>query len=154
MDKQHPRVKDVRGIFASAAFILLGIVVIYVSRGYGPLGSVFPLAIGTAMIVAAAGYIVMAALGYGTLIEPLDGSNVRRVAIFVVLLVWAMLLEVLGFLTSSLLGFFAVLLVANFDRWTVRTAITYVFVGAFVVTCLFLLFGEVLKVSFPAGMLI
>lgn len=154
MSNSNPSTKDVRGIIASVLIILIGSLIIQASRSYETLGAVFPSTIGITMIVLAAVYIVMALLGHGGSVGSLQGSNWRRVGIFVVLLLWAFLLEVLGFLTASLLGYCFGLLVANFDRWTPRSAVVYCGVGATVVVSLFLLFGQVLKVSFPTGMFI
>ncbi len=146
--------RDVRGIFASCLIILAGGLIIQASSSYGMLGSVFPRTIGVTMIVLAVVYIVMASLGKGVSVAPLDGSRWRRIAIFCILLAWTLLLDVLGFLTASLAGYCAALLIANFDHWTPRRAITYCGVGAAVVVGLFLLFGQVLKVPFPTGMFI
>lgn len=145
---------DVRGIVASIVFILLGAAAIYTSRSFDALGSVFPRTIGATMMVLAAFYIVVAGLGRGVPVEALDGSIWRRVGIFAILLIWSMLIEILGFLTASLLSYCAALLIANFDRWTPQRVITYAAVGSTIVAGLFLLFGQVLKVSFPTGMLI
>lgn len=154
MNNVNSQPRDVRGIFASAIIIVAGILVIQASRTYDTLGAVFPRTIGVTMVVLSIVYIVMSVLGKGTTVAPLEGSRWRRFAIFGTLLGWALLLEVLGFLTASLAGYAAALLIANFDRWTPRMAVIYCGIGAIVVIGLFLLFAQVLKVSFPTGMFI
>lgn len=154
MSNRDGRPKDWRGIFASCAIIVAGALIINASNGYDTLGAVFPRTIGVSMIVLALVYVVVAMLGRGATVAPLEGSLWRRAGIFAVLQGWALLLEVLGFLTASLLGYCIALLIANFDRWTPRMAFTYCCVGVTVVVGLFLLFGQVLNVTFPTGVLI
>lgn len=154
MSHRNGRSRDWRGIYASCAIIAVGASIINVSNGYDTLGAVFPRTIGVSMIVLALVYLVAAALGRGSTVAPLEGSLWRRAGIFAVLLGWALLLEVLGFLTASLLGYCIALLIANFDRWTPRMALTYCCVGVTVVVGLFLVFGQILNVTFPTGMLI
>jgi putative tricarboxylic transport membrane protein len=145
--------RDVRGIAGSALFIVVGILAIWGSRDFTPLGSVFPRTIATAMIVFAAAYIVMALLRHGKPVPRQAGSTGRRLALVVVLVAWAFLLEPVGFLTTSIAAYCALLAIANYDRWTARMAVTYGAVGALVLGGLYSIFFFALDVPLPQGLL-
>lgn len=54
---EHSR-RDIASFVSALGFIVLGGLALYYTRGMSPLGSVFPRAIGSAMIVFSAVYIV------------------------------------------------------------------------------------------------
>lgn len=150
----EPARRDVSGIAASAVFIVLGVLAIWGARDFTPLGSVFPRTIAAAMIVFAVVYIAMALLRPQAPAAPAAGSNWRRGALIVVLLAWSFLFEKLGFLATSVCAYAAILVIANYDRWTPRLAVVYTVVGAMVLGGLYAIFYSVLQVPLPKGLLL
>lgn len=150
----EPVRRDVRGIAGSAVFIVVGVLAIWHSSEFSPLGSVFPRTIAATMIVLAAVYIAMALLRPQAPEAMAAGSNWRRSALIVVLLAWAFLLETIGFLSTSVLAYAAILVIANYDRWTPRLALAYTAVGAAVLGGLYAVFHYLLQVPLPRGMLL
>ena len=150
----EPARRDVSGIAASAVFIVLGVLAIWGARDFTPLGSVFPRTIAAAMIVFAVVYIAMALLRPKAPAALAAGSNWRRGALIVVLLAWAFLFEKLGFLATSVCAYAAILVIANYDRWTPRLAVVYTVVGAMVLGGLYAIFYSVLQVPLPKGLLL
>jgi len=144
---------DVAGIAGSAFFIVVGILAIWGARDFTPLGSVFPTTIAAAMIVFSAAYIAMSLLrSAGPAINP-AGSTWRRSALVAVLLAWAFLLQHIGFLATSVAAYAALLVIANYDRWTPRVAVTYAAVGSALLGGLYAIFFFMLDVPLPQGLL-
>lgn len=154
MNPNETRARDVRGIIASIGVIVVGVVVISATGEFSMLGAVFPRATATLMIVMAVVYIIFALRPRPVTKKADVGSQWRGVAMFGVMLAWALLLKPVGFLTTSLVCYCAALLISNYDRWTPRMALIYCGSGAGVVVGLYLLFSRVLDVSLPSGMLI
>jgi len=145
---------DLHGIIGAAIFIIIGILSIYYSGEFSPLGSVFPRTIAAAMILLSVVYIVSALLWRKAPAAPAPSSNIRRMLLAVTLLAWAMLLDPLGFLSTSILCYAAVLLIANYDRWTPRSSVLYTAVGICILGGLYGTFRFALQVPFPAGILL
>lgn len=145
--------RDLPGIAGSAVFIVVGILAIWGSRDFTPLGSVFPRTMAAVMIVFATAYIVMALLRHAKPAAAQPGSAPRRLALVVVLIAWAFLLEPVGFLTTSVCAYCALLAIANYDRWTPRVVVTYGAVGALVLGGLYSIFFFALEVPLPQGLL-
>ena len=150
---ENPR-RDMPGIAGSAMFIIVGILAFWGARDFSPLGSVFPRTMAVAMIVFATAYIAMALLRPTAPAATPAGSPWRRGAVMVVLIAWSFLLGHVGFLTTSVIAYTALLIIANYDRWTPRMAVIYSVVGALVLGGLYWVFHEVLQVPLPAGMLL
>jgi putative tricarboxylic transport membrane protein len=145
---------DLRGIIGAAIFIVVGVLAIYYSGEFSPLGSVFPRTIAAAMILLSVVYIVTSLLWREAPETPAPSSNVRRILLAIVMLAWALLLEPLGFLSTSVLCYAAVLVIANYDRWTPRSALMYTAVGICILGGLYGTFRFALQVPFPAGILL
>lgn len=142
------------GIVAAAAFIVVGALALWHSRAFSPLGSVFPRTIAVTMVVLSIAYIATTLLRpKGTEAQP-PGSVWRRTALMGVFVAWSLLLEPVGFLATSIACFTAILVIANYDRWTPRMAVAYGLVGAMVLGGLYAIFRFVLQVPLPAGVLI
>ncbi len=154
MNPNETHARDVRGIIASIGVITVGAAVINATRDFSMLGAVFPRATATLMIVLAVVYIIFALRPRPVATQSDVGSQWRRVAMFGVMLAWALRLKPVGFLTTSLVCYCAALLISNYDRWTSRMALIYCGSGAAIVVGLFLLFSRVLDVSLPSGILI
>lgn len=149
---RHQR-SDIAGIAGSALFIVVGILAIWGARDFTPLGSVFPTTIATAMIVFSAAYIAVSLLQSAGPAKNPAGSTWRRSALAVVLIAWAFLLEHVGFLVTSAAAYAALLVIANYDRWTPRVAVTYAAVGCVLLGGLFAIFFFMLGVPLPVGLL-
>lgn len=150
---EHSR-RDIASFVSALGFIVLGGLALYYTRGMSPLGSVFPRAIGSAMIVFSAVYIVWRWFKPHLGAEVIGGgSHLRRTLLAVVMLAWALLLNRLGFLETSLLAAVLLLVVANYDRWTpVRTA-AYLAATLGIVFGLYAVFRYGLLVPLPTGAL-
>lgn len=151
MNKPRP---DTPGIIGAVVFIVFGVLAIYYSREFSPLGSVFPRTIATTMIVLCVMYIVVALIRRKPQAAPQPGSTPRRVLLALTMLAWALLLEPLGFLSTSIISYAAILGIANYDRWTPRSAVIYTAIGAVVIGVLYGTFRFVLQVPFPSGILL
>ncbi|MBK6981600.1 MAG: tripartite tricarboxylate transporter TctB family protein [Betaproteobacteria bacterium] len=146
-----PAGRDVRGIVGSVLAIAGGALAFYHAKEFTPLGSVFPRTIAAAMMIFAAVYIATALLRPGEQPPQPTGSTWRRVALVVVLALWSVFLEKLGFLTSSVAAYAAILVIANYDQWTPRRALGYALAGAAVLGGLYSIFRFVLQVPLPEG---
>lgn len=146
--------RDVPGMIGAAFFIATGALALYYSRDFSPLGSVFPRTIAVAMIVLSVVYIAIALLRPKAPAPQPAGSVWRRVALVAVMLLWATYFDRIGFLSTSIAAFAALLVIANYDRWTPRTAVVYAGAGALVIGGLYAIFRFGLKVPLPEGILI
>ena len=86
--------------------------------------------------------------------EGSGGSTPRRAAVAVLILVWALVFPVVGFVTTGIVAFLAILAVANHDPWRPRRTVLYVATAVVVVLAAYLLLTSVLNVPVPQGMLI
>ncbi len=145
---------DIEGIGFAIGFLLLGAGALYGTREMSPLGSVFPRTIAGSMIVFAFGYIIEALLHQ---VEKSARSNsestLRRILLVVFMLIWALLLTVLGFVVSSVVGFALLSAAASYERWTLKRTVLYLFINAVVVLGFFALFKYALLVPLPKGLL-
>jgi hypothetical protein len=78
-----------------------------------------------------------------------DGSALRRTLVAVVMLGWGFALGPLGFLPSGAAAMAALLLIAQHDRWTLRTALLYGLSTSAILTGMYFLFKHVLQVPLP-----
>jgi hypothetical protein len=140
---------DVGGAVGSVVFIAVGVAALWHSAEFSMLGAVFPRGIGGLLIALGALYLVLFALGRTQGGGPLEGSLVRRAAVALVMLGWALVLAPLGFLASSALAFVLLLVIANHDRWRPMRALLYGASGAVMLGGLYALFRIVLLVPLP-----
>ena len=152
MNDTAPR-PDFAGMAGAAAFIAAGAAALWFSGDFSALGAVFPRTMAILMIVLSIAYIAMTLLRPKRLEPQPEGSVWRRTALMVVFVAWSLLLERLGFLATSTVAFVALLVIANYDRWTPRMAVAYGLVGAMVLGGLYAIFRFVLQVPMPAGIL-
>ncbi len=142
------------GIAGAAFFIAAGALALWFSGEFSALGAVFPRTMAALMIALSIAYIAMTLLRPKGTETQAAGSAWRRGALMAVFLAWSLLLEHLGFLATSVLAFIALLVIANYDRWTPRMAVTYGLVGAMVLGGLYAIFRFVLQVPMPPGILL
>jgi len=150
-NKRH---HDIAGIGFAIGFVALGAGALYGTREMSPLGSVFPRTVAGALIVFAIAYIVEALLRDVELpARSKSESTLRRALLVGFMLAWALLLTVLGFVVSSVLGFALLSAAASYERWTLKRAFLYLFANAVVVLGFFALFQYALLVPLPKGSL-
>jgi putative tricarboxylic transport membrane protein len=152
MNDTRPR-PDFAGIAGCVAFIVAGALALWHSREFSPLGSVFPRTMAVLMITLSIAYIAVTLLRPKGIEPQAGGSAWRRGALMVVFVAWSLLLDRLGFLATSIVAFVALLVIANYDRWTPRMAVIYGLAGALVMAGLYSVFRFVLQVPMPAGIL-
>ena len=146
--------RDVASLLSAGGFIVVGVLALYYTRDMTPLGSVFPRTIASAMIIFSVIYIVWRFFKSHVGVEPpAPGSIPRRLLLVVVMVAWALLLNRIGFLVTSVVAALALLLVANWDRWTPRRAIVYALSTLALVVGLYAVFAFGLKVPLPTGAL-
>lgn len=144
--------RDVASMVACVAFMAAGIAAFSATSDYSSLGSVFPRTISALMIFFAGLYLVLAWLKPSGKRQQEGGSTIRRASVIVVMVAWAFAMAPIGFLTSSLIAFALLLVIAHYGRWTPRLALTYAVMAALVLGSLYMLFKVVLQVPLPQGM--
>lgn len=144
---------DVASAVSCIALIIIGLAAIYWANDFSMLGAVFPRVAAGLMVALSCLYLVIAWMRPPARRTHEPGSSARRLAVMVVMLAWAFLLEPLGFLVSGILAFAALLVVAHFDRWTARIVILYGLAGLIVLGSLFSIFKFALQVPLPTGWL-
>lgn len=135
------------------ALIAIGLAAMYWAKDFSMLGAVFPLVVAGLMVALSCVYLVVAWLRPTARRTHEAGSGIRRLGVMAVMLAWAFLLEPLGFLVSGIVAFAALLVVAHFDRWTVRIVILYGLAGVVVLGALYSIFKFALQVPLPTGWL-
>ncbi|MGJ3265116.1 MAG: tripartite tricarboxylate transporter TctB family protein [Salinarimonas sp.] len=145
---------DLGTIVLCVLFVALGGWMISGSFAMSPLGAVFPRVIAGIMIASALAILALRAVGRtGPTPAVETGSTPRRLLLCAVLVAWAVLMPRLGFFTTSIAGFLAVLAIAEYDRWTAKRTAAYVAAALALVGGFYLLFVEVLLVPVPRGVL-
>lgn len=145
------RAYDVPGIVGAVVFIAIGALALYHSREFTPLGAVFPRTMAIAMMLLSVVYIAMVLLRPTGAPPAPGGSNFRRAALVAVMVAWSLALERVGFLTTSVVAYALIMLIANYDRWTPARAVGHVAAGAIVLGSLYAIFRFVLQVPLPPG---
>lgn len=153
MDNNSVARFDVASAVACVVLIVIGAAAIYVANNFSLLGSVFPRVIAGLMIILSCLYLLLAWRRPKPRLAHESGSGLRRFGVMVTMLAWAFLLEPLGFLLSGVLAFAALLVIANFDRWTARIVMLYAVAGVFILGSLFAIFKFALQVPLPQGWL-
>ncbi|GGK37959.1 tripartite tricarboxylate transporter TctB family protein [Salinarimonas ramus] len=145
---------DLGTIVLCVLFVALGIWMLAGSMAMSPLGAVFPRVIAGVMIASALAILALRALGRASPPAAVEtGSTPRRLLLCLALVAWAGLMPRLGFFTTSIVGFLAVLAIAEYDRWTPKRTAAYVAAALAMVGGFYLLFVEVLLVPVPRGVL-
>ena len=137
MSEPTPR-RDTPGAIGSVLLIGAGVAALIFSSEFSDLGAVFPRAIGGLLVAMGVLYLVFYALGRTQRAVPAAGSNLRRAGVAVVMLAWAFALPAMGFL-----------MLANHERWTMRTVLLYGATGVLVLGGLYALFKHALQVPLP-----
>lgn len=153
---------DVPGTALAVLFAVLGVFLILQTGNMSPLGSVFPITVSVAMIVFA-GALILRNLVLGmrpapapesgeALSRPSHESMPRRLLFLLAMIVWIVLIPILGFFVSSVLAYFAIMLVATHDRMSLREGATLVVIGLAILTVFYLVMAKVLLIPMPTGL--
>lgn len=140
---------DIPGAVGSALMIGVGAAAFWAAADYSALGSVFPRTIGGMLVVLGIVYLILVATGRTRRAAATGGSHLRRGGVAIVMLAWGFALVPLGFLASSAAAAAALLMVANYGRWTLRKALIYGGSCAAVLAAFYVLFKLVLLVPLP-----
>jgi len=137
-------------LLVSTFMATAGIVTLYDTTGYSDRDSqVFPQTVAIILIITAGISLVQRFLtpseegGFG------DGSWWRRCLLVVGMLGACAAIPYIGFLAAGAIGFFAGLIAAMHDRWSVTTFLVYGGFGGAVLVAFFALFKFVLRVPLP-----
>ncbi len=140
---------DIPGAIGSGLMVLLGAGAIYAARDYSDLGAVFPRTVGALLVALGIVYILLVVMGRTRRVAGSDGSALRRTLVAVVMLGWGFALGPLGFLPSGAAAMAALLLIAQHERWTLRTAVLYGLSTSVILGGMYFLFKQVLQVPLP-----
>lgn len=140
---------DIPGAIGSGLMVLLGAGAIYAARDYSDLGAVFPRTVGALLVALGIVYILLVVLGRTRRVAGSDGSALRRTLVAIVMLGWGFALGPLGFLPSGAAAMAALLLIAQHDRWTLRTALLYGLSTSVILGGMYFLFKQILQVPLP-----
>lgn len=140
---------DIPGAIGSALMVLLGAGAIYAARDYSDLGAVFPRTVGALLVALGIVYILLVVLGRTRRVTGSDGSALRRTLVAIVMLGWGFALGPLGFLPSGAAAMAALLLIAQHDRWTLRTVLLYGLSISVILGGMYFLFKQILQVPLP-----
>ncbi|NDV86788.1 hypothetical protein GTW51_08740 [Aurantimonas aggregata] len=156
---------DVPGTILAALFVALGAFLILQTGNMSPMGSVFPITVSVAMIVFALALILRnVVLGMRPVPAAADEapgeaqpeasheSMPRRLLFLLAMIVWIVLIPILGFFVSSVLAYFAIMLVATHDRMSLREGAALVVIGLAILTVFYLVMARVLLIPMPTGM--
>lgn len=149
--------RDVPGVILAIGFIALGAWFILQTGDLSPLGSVFPRAIGVALILFSLVFVVANLMSAQAGENHAEGaapeSTPRRLGLVAVMGIWGLLLPVVGFFVTSLVAFVALLVVAEYEGWTARRAAIYAATAVVVVAAFYYLMRELLLIPLPNGLL-
>ena len=148
-DTEAPRRVDIPGAVGCVLMMIIGVLAVYHAREFSDLGAVFPRAIGGLLVALGALYIVLTALGRTRRAAAPGGSHARRAGVAVVMLAWGFALPTLGFLASSAVAMFLLLLLAQHERWTPARALLYPGAVLAVLGAMYALFKLALQVPLP-----
>ena len=147
---------DVAGLVCGGAFVLLGVFIFFGARGMSAIGSIFPTTISIGMIVFS---LVLIALVLtrrttsATARPESPESGAHRLGLGIALMAWVVLLPVIGFLTSSLAAFLAIMVIADYDRPGLRTWAIWTASGVAIVFAFWWIMVDVLLLRVPSGFL-
>lgn len=146
--------RDWPGLAGAAAAFALGVWMLQEAAAFTELAAVFPRTIALVMMAAAVLLSAQILIGSVRRARTEPGVPWRRAGLVATAAGWVLLVPVLGFLTASLAGFVAAMLVARFEAWTPARWAAFLAAAVIAVGGFYLLFAHVLGVPFPRGLLI
>jgi putative tricarboxylic transport membrane protein len=150
-------VRDTPAIVFGIAFVGIAAFVVQESWQLSTLGSVFPITIATALILLSLSMIgvnlrLPSGKSVATGAESMK-STPRRIGLAGVMIAWSMLMPVVGFIVTSLGSMAALLVFAEYDRWTLRRASIYGAITVSIVIAIYFLMENALLIPVPIGLL-
>lgn len=151
--------RDTPAIVFGVLFVVIGVMAYVQTKDMSPMGSVFPGALAAALVLLS---VILIAFQVGRPKAPEaeaehgeEGkpSTVRRTAIVVALVLWALLMPTVGFFTTSLLAFLVLIAIASFEALTPRVMAVYAVSALVIVGPFHLLMVQVLNLRMPNGLL-
>jgi putative tricarboxylic transport membrane protein len=150
--------RDLPALGFGALFLVVGVMAYLQTKDMSAMGSVFPGALAVAL-VSLSGLLMAFQIGSppaparsGVVAEG-KPSTLRRSAIVVALVVWALLMPVLGFFVTSLAAFLILIAIATFERLAPRVIVLYAISAVVIVGAFHLLMANVLNLRMPVGLL-
>lgn len=134
----------------------LGLIVLHQAQGFTRMGSHMPNLVGVLLIAFGGALCLVHLLGLVRIADPekAEGGIPIKLVFIALMGLWVAAMPILGFLTSSLLGFFAVALLVPRQRWRLASALLEMLCGAALIIAIYLLATRFLDMAFPRGMLI
>ncbi|WP_420414033.1 tripartite tricarboxylate transporter TctB family protein [Roseibium sp.] len=137
-----------RSILPLAFFAAAGVYGLYEAQGMTDFGAIFPRFASGVIVLASAAQLIQhlrgkEAAGYGS------GTLLRPLLLLAVLLGWALLLPVLGFVPTSLLGAGLAWLIASQEPKPLKTRVLQASSLAALVLVVDFVFGQLLLVPLP-----
>lgn len=150
--------RDTPAILFGALFVVLGILAFRETKDMSAMGAVFP---GTISATLAALSVLLVVLQLARRAAPAgvaprnaaEGSTRRRLAVVIVMALWALSMPIVGFFVSGLAAFLVMIAIATFERPRATTVALYASVALALVGFFHLLMVQVLGVRMPAGLL-
>lgn len=143
---------DTPGMVLAAIFILIGGIFMYDSRNLvDPDSFAFPVAICVVMIVLCIGFIVW------NLLKPhvdeeatvVPGSTPRRIGLVALMLISAVIMPYIGFLPAGIGVFAALMVLAMYEPWSLKRALTYALICVAIVIGFYVVFDVIFLVPLP-----
>ena len=149
------RVRDIGGMILAAIFIVVGGLALLDTSRMSMMGSVFPRAISILLIGLSLTLLALSFLGRG--VRPpkpeTDAASRRRIILAVIFGLWVFAIPLLGFATSSLIAFVAMMFLAEYERQTAVVWLRRTATAVATVIIFWLLMSEVLLLRVPSGFL-
>lgn len=148
-----PAYRNKASLAACVLFIVIGVTAFVAADDFSMLGSVFPKTVSALVVVFSCLWLLLSWIKPRDMVRAVDGSVLRQVAVGLIMLAWAFLLEPVGFLACSVVAFALLLVVAHYGSCSRRMLMLYAGATVVVTGSLYLLFTLVLQVPLPTGML-
>lgn len=148
-------VRDVRGTVGALVFIVVGLVCWWDVRDMPSAQAVvFPKTVIGLMIAFSALLILRNLVGYAAP-EPVgpSGSVIRRVSLLAVMVAATLVMPYVGFVIAALVAYFAIMVLAMYERWTGVRLLLYPVAGVIVVIGFYVIFKEAFRVPLPESTL-
>lgn len=143
--------RDVLGTIGALVMIFAGVTFWWSSTAIPRVDAyVFPRAVIIIIVGLSTCLIVYNLLGFGSSGEKhLPGSTLRRCGLVACMLAASYLMPYLGFIITMLVAYFAIMLMAMYERWTLKRKVVYPLAGIVVVYAFYYLFAVLFNIPLP-----
>lgn len=153
-----PVTRDWPGFCVAIFFAGIGGYAVAQSLQMTPMGAIFPRTIGAILIVLAAiqaGRCLFGKGGASALEEGTKGGSVaRRIGVATIMIGWALLFPIVGFIVTGFVAVVTLMLVAEFDRLTTKALALRLVLAIAMVGLFYWLMVSVLYIPMPQSWLI